>query len=81
MYRWWTDTRKVQVRDTLSNLQTGDGGVGGQKGKRVDSKWGLSYSEGWHRPYFSRRIGLLSCTRIGSPLHACIEWGYLTSYV
>ena len=70
----------VQVRDTLSNLQTGDaggdGGVGGQKGKRVDSKWSLSYSEGWHRPYFSRRIGLLSCTRIGSPLHACIEWGY-----
>jgi hypothetical protein len=54
----------------------GDGGVGGQKGKRVDSKWSLSYSEGWHRPYFSRRIGLLSCTRIGSPLHACIEWGY-----
>ena len=56
-----------------------DGGVGGQKGKRVDSKWSLSYSEGWHRPYFSRRIGLLSCTRIGSPLHACIEWGYRTS--
>ena len=60
----------------LVDRQTGDGGVGGQKGKRVDSKWSLSYSEGWHRPYFSRRIGLLSCTRIGSLLHACTEWGY-----
>ena len=61
---------------TCRRATGGDGGVGGQKGKRVDSKWSLSYSEGWHRPYFSRRIGLLSCTRIGSPLHACIEWGY-----
>ena len=47
----------------------------------VDSKWSLSYCEGWLRPYFSRKIGLLSCTRIGSLLHACTEWGiwgYLT---
>ena len=70
--RWCTPVVKYKCDATRFCRR----GVGGQKGKRVDSKWSLSYSEGWHRPYFSRRIGLLSCTRIGSPLHACIEWGY-----
>ncbi len=59
MYKCWS------VREDSGTLQSDDGGdrgVVGQNGEGVDSKRSLSYCDGWHRPYFSGRIGLLSCT-------------------
>jgi hypothetical protein len=78
-------SKPAGVHRFTSGLSTpaviGSGGGPAKKNRfqRLDSKWGPSYCAGWHRPYFSCRIDLLSFTQNGSPLHPCTEWGHRTS--
>ena len=73
--------RFASAISTPAVIGSGGGPAKKNRFQRLDSKWGPSYCEGWHRPYFSCRIGLLSFTQNGSPLHPCKEWGHRTSTI